>query len=105
MVGSNGTERHREGYPWTTVTPRSYRIAGFVFSAFWTGLGVWSLATGDYILGCLQVALGVGWLLRAFFRPRYSSRFEAAIERQRSRVEGFGAMSFLPDTDSDSQNQ
>jgi hypothetical protein len=87
------------------LTPRAHRIASFVFAAFWTGLGVWSLTKGEYFFGGSYLVFAVAWLLIAFVRPMYSSRFAAAIERQRSRVEGYGAMSFLPDTDCDSQNQ
>lgn len=77
------------------------RIGYVVFGLVFIAAGILGLVRGDgsSASGGIQVALGVGWLLIAFFRPRYSSRFDAAIERQRSRVEGFGAMSFLPDQD------
>jgi hypothetical protein len=88
-----------------TVTPRWYRITMFVFAVVWAALGVWSLADGDYAGGAFDLALGVAWLLMAFFRDRLAPRFVAARERQRARVEGQGALSFLPDPDSRPQRK
>jgi hypothetical protein len=83
-----------------TVTPRWYRIAMFVFAVAWAAQGVWLLADGHYARGAFDLALGVAWLLMAFFRDRLAPRFVAARERQRDRVEGQGALSVLPDPDS-----
>jgi hypothetical protein len=77
----------------------------FVFAAVWAGLGVSSLIDGDYAKGAFDLALGVAWLLMALFRDRLAPRFESALERQRARVEGQGAISFLPDPASRSQNK
>jgi hypothetical protein len=77
----------------------------FIFAGVWVGLGVWALADGPYAKGGLDLALGVAWLLMAFFRDRFAPKFEAALKRQRARVEGHGAMSFLPDPDSRPQSK
>jgi uncharacterized membrane protein YtjA (UPF0391 family) len=87
------------------VTPRWARIGFAVFALVWAGLGVWSLAGGEYGTAAYQLALSVAWLLVFLFRDRFAPGFEAALERQRARVEGHGAISFLPDPDSDSQNK
>lgn len=87
------------------MTPRWARIGFAVFALVWAGLGVWSLAGGEYGTAAYQLALSVAWLLVFLFRDRFAPGFEAALERQRARVEGHGAISFLPDPDSDSQNK
>lgn len=87
------------------MTPRWFRITMFVFAAVWTGLGVWSLVDGRFVNGGLYVALGVAWLLMGFFRDRVSPRFAAALDRQRARVEGHGAISFPSDPASRPQNK
>jgi hypothetical protein len=81
------------------VTPLRARIAFLVLGLTWLILGAWSLAEGDIGHGVAQLALGVGWLLLSFFGDRFHAWLDATRERQRSRVEGFGAMSFLPDRD------
>lgn len=95
----------RQGDTLDTVTPRWFRIAMFVSAAFWTAVGVSALAEGDYVNGGFNLALGVAWLLMALFRDRFAPRLEAALERQRARVEGQGALSFLPDSDSRPQSK
>jgi hypothetical protein len=94
-----------EGILLERVTPRWHRITMFVFAGVWAGLGVWALSDGHYAQAGLDLALGVAWLSMAFFRDRFAPRFEAALERQRARVKGHGAMSFLPDPDSHPQSK
>jgi hypothetical protein len=79
--------------------PRFYRISFCVFAGLWAFFGVWVLAQGDYVQGGVNLALSVGWLLVAVFRDKIAPRSEALLERQRARVEGFGALSFQPDSD------
>lgn len=89
------------------MSQRWIRIAYVVFGLIAIATGIQGLVKGDgdSVWGGLQVAFGVGWLLMAFFLPRYAARNQAWMDRQRSRVEGFGAMSFLPDSDSDPQDR
>ena len=61
-----------------TVTPRWLRISMFVFAVTWAGLGIWALADGDYTKGAFDLALGVAWILMAFFRDRLRARYMAA---------------------------
>ena len=82
------------------MTPRAHRIASFVFAGLWAVFGVWALAKGDYVQGGINLALSVGWLLVALFRDRFIPRGEALLQRQRARVEGFGALSFQGESDS-----
>jgi hypothetical protein len=83
-----------------TPTPRFYRISFFVFAGLWAVSCVWALAKGDYVQAGINFALSVGWLLMAVFRERFAPRSEALLERQRSRLKGFGALTFQPDSDS-----
>jgi hypothetical protein len=75
------------------------RVAFLVFGLTWLTLGTLALTEGDTGEGVVKLALGIGWLLVVFFRDRFAPRYDAALEGQRSRVEGFGAMPFLPDRD------
>jgi hypothetical protein len=81
------------------VNPRATRIGGFVFAAMFTFLGLWGLVQGESFQGWFYLVLAVGWLLIGIFKPRFASREAAWLNRQRSRVEGFGSKSFLPDRD------
>ncbi len=87
------------------MTSRWYRIAMFVFAAFWAFFGIWSFADGDYVQGGFQVALGVGYLLMGFFGDRLNARFQPTLERQRARVTGHNAISFPADRPSRSQSE
>jgi hypothetical protein len=53
----------------------------FVFAGVWAALGVRSLADGDYTSGAIKLALGVAWLLMAFFRDRLRITSEARPTR------------------------
>lgn len=92
------------GYLRTTVTPRWVRIGMFVLGIAWTGFGVWVLVDGEYAKGGFYLALGIGWLLMTFFRDRYAPWAQATLERQRSEVHGQGAITFLPDSNSRSND-
>jgi hypothetical protein len=77
------------------MTPRHYRLALFVLAGFWVVLGIGALARGDY----LQCGISVVWVLVALFRVRFGGS-EDRVERQRARLEGFGALTFQADADS-----
>jgi hypothetical protein len=64
------------------VTSREMRIGQLVLSVAFAGLGIWSLAKGDYAEGAFYLAISVAWLLIAAFRDR----LVAARKRQRSHL-------------------
>gem|GEM_PF-4195713 len=64
------------------MTPRWVRIGQIVLTVVYAGLGIWSLAKGDHLMGGFYLAFGVVWLLIAAF----GDRLEAARKRQRARL-------------------
>lgn len=78
------------------MTPRQYRIGGLVLSAAYAALGVWSLAEAKYDTGAFWLAIGVAWMLLAFFR----NDTRQAQERRRQRLEAkYGSRPIPPQPD------
>lgn len=40
-------------------------VAAMVFGIFWIALGIWSVSSGNTLLGVAQAALGIGLLVYA----------------------------------------
>jgi hypothetical protein len=74
-------KRPREGYPSTIVIPRWMRIAYVVFGLTGVAFGISLLVKGNSVSGGVQVAIGVGWLLVAAFKGRWSASHPKSVRR------------------------